>query len=336
MIFSMKRTILLAFFLFLAQSSSGKCYYSACGCPGNFQADWCGENSYSSGWCSQSASNCGTCSGAWCPTNSQTTTSTAAPATTTSTAAPVTTTSTAAPVTTTSTAAPTSTSSSGNNVPNPQFAVANMKSLFDAQNKQSGDQTFYGSPSGGCNNFNSALGQALPKVAIGVEQHYLGYSCGMCVQFDTWVEGSGTGPIEAAGQTYLVVDRCSSCQPGDLDLAKNGDGRHDITWHAVPCPVNSEPIQYIHAASHTHWMKIQPQHTRYPAKNFYIKQGNDKIALIRTVDGHFTTEGVSGLNKPFSFPLAIQMCDIYDHCIDDFIVNLSDGPGLNQQQFASN
>ncbi|KRX04108.1 Glycoside hydrolase, superfamily [Pseudocohnilembus persalinus] len=50
------------------ESVEGLCYISQCGCPGNFQLDWCSENSKPpSSFCQAGQRQCEGCDGAWCP-----------------------------------------------------------------------------------------------------------------------------------------------------------------------------------------------------------------------------------------------------------------------------
>jgi len=128
--FSMKLTILFAYFLFQV-GAADKCYYASCGCPGSFLAGWCTANSYSSGWCSNSESNCGACSGAWCPGNNvASTTSTTQAATTTSTQAATTTSTQAATTTSTQAATTTTQGANPNCVPHEVLTCINSKSGY--------------------------------------------------------------------------------------------------------------------------------------------------------------------------------------------------------------
>ncbi|KRX00884.1 P-loop containing nucleoside triphosphate hydrolase [Pseudocohnilembus persalinus] len=49
------------------------CYISECGCPGNFQQDWCKKdaNLLPGGYCQDNEGNCQDCSGVWCPGGDQ-------------------------------------------------------------------------------------------------------------------------------------------------------------------------------------------------------------------------------------------------------------------------
>lgn len=86
--------------------------------------------------------------------------------------------------------------------------------------------------------------------------------CGMCVTVDGSGSGRGADPIRGTYDAY-VMDHCSSCTGGswggygDLDFSDGGkDGRWDITWRAVPCPVEG-PIEYVFVGSHKWYIKVR-------------------------------------------------------------------------------
>lgn len=86
--------------------------------------------------------------------------------------------------------------------------------------------------------------------------------CGMCVTVDGSGVGRGADPIRGTYDAY-VMDHCSSCTGGswggygDLDFSDGGkDGRWDITWRAVPCPV-AGPIEYVFVGSHKWYIKVR-------------------------------------------------------------------------------
>lgn len=81
----------------------------------------------------------------------------------------------------------------------------------------------------------------------------------------------------------FVSDKCPECQDSDLDFSKAGDGRWDIEWNFVKCPVASSP-SFVFQGSNDFYWKIQPRGTAYPVNKMVMNGG---IEGVKTDDNHF-------------------------------------------------
>lgn len=146
-------------------------------------------------------------------------------------------------------------------------AAGDILSYYADSKTTSGDGTYYWTTDWGQCSLVPRPPNARGRqgVALNARQwRELGESafCGMCVTVDGSGSGRGADPIRGTYDAY-VMDHCSSCTGGswggygDLDFSDGGkDGRWDITWRAVPCPVEG-PIEYVFVGSHKWYIKVR-------------------------------------------------------------------------------
>lgn len=149
--------------------------------------------------------------------------------------------------------------------------------------------------------------------------------CGMCVTVDGSGSGRGADPIRGTYDAY-VMDHCSSCTGGswggygDLDFSDGGkDGRWDITWRAVPCPVEG-PIEYVFVGSHKWYIKVQPRNLPVPIKEVYV----NGWWAERSRDGFFIFNAGGGLDMPFK----IETVDVRGERFEDWFYDIRNGVAI--------
>jgi len=104
-------------------------------------------------------------------------------------------------------------------------------------------------------------------------------ACGACIQI--W------GP--KGDVVVKVVDRCPECKEGDIDmtpqaffqLAEDRDGRVDISWKFVECPVQNIKLFYKEGSSQ-YWAGVQFRDIKYPIKKFeYLNEVTGEYTEIK-------------------------------------------------------
>jgi len=206
-------------------------------------------------------------------------------------------------------------------------AVAyDIKSLYTSQ--QSGDGTYFDMPDIGTGNcaYRSTTGlnqfaQQIQPVAINSVQYDSSAACGVCLTMQGTGSGSGSDPISTEPFTAVVVDQCPSCPSlGDLDLATNPalDGRWDITWTAIPCPVGDEFFQYMLEGSNQNYVKIQVRNTMFPVSTFELinPSTNAYQELVRSNDNFFVASGGWDFGS-ISVTLQARLTSIYGEVVED-------------------
>jgi len=175
--------------------------------------------------------------------------------------------------------------------------------------KQTGQGTYYGTTSQGTCSILSprpAFANGMKTVAMNQPQFSGGdvsMSCGMCVQVTGTGKGSGSNPITG---TFLAVvaDLCPECKTGDLDLAVSGDGRWNINWVAVDCPVQGN-LQYSFSEKNSYYIKMQVRNHRIPVKAVQFQGKDGKwYKGSRTIDNYFEAPSYP---YPVAFPLQVQI-----------------------------
>lgn len=212
------------------------------------------------------------------------------------------------------------------------------------ENQHTGDATYFiESLSGNC-----TVSPTLPlwgnqltyHVALSSLQYSSGdqsAGCGVCLAANYLGTGSGDTP-PPDNFTALVVDQCPGCDSGDLDLANNnGDGRWDISWQAIDCPVGNDKLAYLLQGSNPFYIKLGIRNHRIAVKALQIKSKSNApfITATRTSDNFFTCNTCP---EPLEFPLAIRILGVNNQVIHDFVPELTNDvllPGANNQQFLS-
>jgi len=145
------------------------------------------------------------------------------------------------------------------------LASAQVQNLFNGRTR--GELTFYGqgADSGGTCNYNNptaSLANQMPTIAVGDFSNAA--KCGMCVMIYPLGTGSGNSNFPNRKPFMAFVNnQCPECGPDNLDLAETGDGRWNIEWEAVDCPVSDNILLLLKSGSSI-W------HTEIQARNFHI------------------------------------------------------------------
>jgi len=234
----------------------------------------------------------------------------------------------------------TSTSSTSSPAGNDIAPLGDMVNFFEREHGR--DASYYTGYSGGCLMWDSDLAQELTVVAVSTDDMYQGLACGTCVRVTSMTQRGG-GDVLPTPFTAIIGDLCENCQQGDLDFAiADKDGRHDLIWEPVPCPVNNEPIQFRLTASHEWYVKVQVRHARYPVQSVAVVGKDGSWVDFRNAGalgglGFFDSTIPNGVDtyiqRPFQYPLTVRICDIYGNCIVDRIEELKnevDQIGLHQ------
>ncbi|XP_076444184.1 uncharacterized protein LOC143282430 [Babylonia areolata] len=174
----------------------------------------------------------------------------------------------------------------------------NSQALNMYKNKFNGDATYYGGAGGGgaCGygaNNPPVAGHTRMTVALNQPQFLGSVMCGSCWKVAGSGQGSGNNPVTGTF-TVFVDNLCPECQPGDVDLGVNGDGRWDVSIQAVQCPVGSGKLQFKFQGSNPYYLKLQVRNARIPVHVMEIDH-NGWQKMTHTPDGHFVFSGhVSG------------------------------------------
>jgi len=130
----------------------------------------------------------------------------------------------------------------------------------------SGDGTYYGSAvNGACSLYPRPLQYAGRRGVALAAASYGGASlCGACLSVTSTGRGSGANPLPRSFDAY-VMDLCPTCPGrGDLDVATPGDGRWDVSWKVVDCPVvPGGPALYLQG-SNDWYVKAQVRNVARP------------------------------------------------------------------------
>lgn len=165
-------------------------------------------------------------------------------------------------------------------------AVAFGRSSYGSEVR--GDATYYGHTDKG----HCALRGKLPRtfanmlpVSLAMPQYAGSASCGACIQFRGTGRGSTGTPVGKHIQYAYVHDSCHDCAPNDLDLSKHGDGRFEVVWKFIPCPVDD--VQLLFEGSNTYYKKFQIRGARTPIVSASMagKPG------VKTPDNFFVAHG---------------------------------------------
>ena len=208
---------------------------------------------------------------------------------------------------------------------------------FDASEQIYGEGTYYGSAS---HIFMPTQyeGKIDARVALNDLQHRMG-AYGMCIK----VKGSGQGqggqgstPITTERLVY-VADVCPECAWGDIDFAIPSDGRWQIDWHAVECPVDDNGLHYIFKGSHQYYLKILPQLFKCPIDKLEIFHHNEWISGEIANDNTRSYVFQALESHTYSFPMHIRVTSIFGEEILDEIPYIANEdtviPGTRQAQF---
>jgi expansin len=212
------------------------------------------------------------------------------------------------------------------------------------ENDQTGEATYYGHTNAGNCGITprpSWASSLTYLVALNQNQYVSDYQsggCGICLEGRYLGTGAGSNP-PADTFTALVVDRCPGCAVGDLDLATTGDGRWDIEWRAIDCPVGSQSLRYQFEGSNQWYMKLGVRNHRVAVDSMEVQTQTDGawVKASRTQDNFFEC---SGCAYPMDFPLPVRVTSITGQVIEDTVQELVtsglvDGEGKQFSGFGS-
>lgn len=151
-----------------------------------------------------------------------------------------------------------------------------------------GDGTYYGPTQRGHCAFRENLPRTFANmvpVSLSFPQYDNSASCGACIEFYGTGRGSSGTKIGTHKQYAYVHDSCHDCNAGDLDLSVNGDGRHEVVWKFIPCPVDD--VQLLFEGSNTYYKKIQIRGTKTPIMSAVV----DGKPSIKSPDNFFISHG---------------------------------------------
>ncbi|WP_133566549.1 hypothetical protein [Marinicella litoralis] len=179
------------------------------------------------------------------------------------------------------------------------------------------------------------------KVALNQSQYTSGdmsAGCGTCLSATYLGTGLGNDPPPQQF-TALVVDRCPECIEGDLDLHAEPqlDGRWDIAWSAIDCPVGNTTLAYLFEGSNPFYIKMGVRNHRIAIKSLQVQpQTNGPFFTAeRTSDNFFTC---SACTVPYEFPMAVRIQGINNQIITDTVPGMMDDvliTGSESKQFES-
>jgi hypothetical protein len=172
--------------------------------------------------------------------------------------------------------------------------------LSDLYHANGGDGTYFGANGdsrGACEDYR-ANGKTVPtgaiRVAMNAKQWSHGMSCGVCL------EVTGMGFTKALA---VVTDLCPECKKGDLDFALDGDGRHHVSWEAVPC-THASAFQYIMQGSNQWYVKLAVRGARVPVVKLEAKSGGAWHKGKKVEGGFFELQASGG---QWNFPLQVRL-----------------------------
>lgn len=220
-----------------------------------------------------------------------------------------------------------------------------QSTVIDLYNQeQIGDSTYYGESDAGNCQISPTLPEWGNKLTFQTALNNTQYisndqssGCGICVEGHYLGTGSGATPPPDTF-TALVVDRCPECAPGDLDLALNGgDGRWDIRWKAIDCPVGDTKLSYLFEGSNPFYIKIGVRNHRIAVTQLEIQTRPDVpfVTATRKPDNFFTCKNCT---FPMKFPIAVRVTGVNGQILEDRVLKLTNGvllDGLDQVQFTA-
>lgn len=151
-----------------------------------------------------------------------------------------------------------------------------------------GDGTFYGPTNRGHCAFRERLPRTFANmvpISLSYPQYDKSASCGACIEFYGTGRGSAGTKIGTHKQYGYVHDSCHDCGNGDLDLALHGDGRHEVVWKFIPCPVDD--VQLLFEGSNMYYKKVQIRGTKFPIVSAVV----DNKPSLMSDDNFFVSHG---------------------------------------------
>lgn len=114
-------------------------------------------------------------------------------------------------------------------------------------------------------------GAGLIPVALNFPQLDGTFGCGACLEITPTGTGGGRKNVSLLGNPFraIVVSGCPECPSGNIDIRDlGGDGRWQVTWRAIDCPVGNDIISYLFNTTNALSFQIQPRGFRQPVARF--------------------------------------------------------------------
>ncbi|WP_373046893.1 expansin EXLX1 family cellulose-binding protein [Vulgatibacter sp.] len=181
---------------------------------------------------------------------------------------------------------------------------------------QDGIATYYEADGSGNCSFDA--GPDIHVAALNAPQYADAGWCGACAAIE--------GP--QGNVTVRIVDQCPECLAGHLDLhpeafdriADRVDGRVDIRWRFVTCPVTENVRYRFKEGSSQWWTALQVLDHRLPIDTLAWWNGSAWVDVPRASYNYFVAE--SGLGEP---PYRIRLTAIDGQTLEDNLPSLQIG-----------
>lgn len=175
---------------------------------------------------------------------------------------------------------------------------ATISAMFDSTHAGEGTYSGEGPHGGKCklegdHTPHFVTSKSTPTAAISGNYYFGSQACGMCIQVSStttaadehtsahpqqpMLVNAGNDPVSEfnEGEPFVVMVDNSCSDEGcmatgaALDLALDLDGRWDLSWEAVECPVGNDVIDYFFEDSNRHGMKVQARGHRFPIAGWF-------------------------------------------------------------------
>ena len=153
-------------------------------------------------------------------------------------------------------------------------------------------------------------------------------ACGTCVRI---VGPDGTVDVR-------IVDRCPECPQGDIDLSPEAfeliapleQGRVDISWEYIACPVQGPIVYHFKDGSNPWWTAVQIRNHRHAIQSFAVGDGNGGFVDVARVDYNYFVKADGAGDGPLTF----RVTDVLGNSLEDSgIPQLDDADHPGSEQF---
>jgi expansin (peptidoglycan-binding protein) len=199
----------------------------------------------------------------------------------------------------------------------------------DAPATHAGEATYYDFADGSGNCSFPAMPATPGGLMVGAMNavDYAGSAvCGSCVRID--------GPDGSVD--VRIVDQCPECPQGDIDLSPEAfaeiaaieQGRVDIEWTYIPCPVDGPVVYHFKDGSNQWWTAVQLRNHRHAIESFEVLEGDAWVDVPRVDYNYFVKD--TGMGEG---PLSFRVTDVVGNVLEDSGIPLladADAPGSMQ------
>jgi expansin (peptidoglycan-binding protein) len=196
----------------------------------------------------------------------------------------------------------------------------------DAAATHVGEATYYDFADGSGNCSFPATPDELMVGAMNAVDYAASAVCGSCVRID--------GPDGSVD--VRIVDQCPECPQGDIDLSPQAfaeiaaieQGRVDIEWTYIPCPVDGPIAYHFKDGSNQWWTAVQIRNHRHAIASFDVLAGDTWVAVPRVDYNYFVKDDGMGEG-----PLSFRVTDVAGNVLEDSGIPLladADAPGSMQ------